>query len=226
MADPWEAVRALERRVKALEKATPLANASVGGGRLRFYDGGELLIEGGNLRVTGTGSVSGTFNVSGTLNVTGTTNLDGPVIIDGNTTVNGSLGITGPTVIAGDTDINGTLDVNGVTKITGNTTVSGNLQVNSPGQIKVGSNLTLAPATDGGAILLGAGKINANGTNMVLTAAGGVSIFTSGGNVQVSSTGSLSISNLPTTSDTRVPAGTIKTVGIAGTLYRTINGPA
>lgn len=226
LSDPWVEIKRLTARVRALEKATPLASSSVGRGRIRLYDGGELLIEGGNLRVTGTGSVSGTFNVSGTLNVTGTTNLDGPVIIDGNTTVNGSLGITGPTTMTGNTAISGTLAVNGPTKITGNTTLTGNLQVNAPGQIKVGANLTLAPATDGGAILLGGGKINANGTNMVLTAGGGVSIFTSGGNVQVSSTGSLSISNLPTTADTRVPAGTIKTVGIAGTLYRTINGPA
>lgn len=208
LSDPWVEIKRLTARVRALEKATPLASSSVGRGRIRLYDGGELLIQDGNLTVSGTGQITGTLNVSGTLNVTGTTNLDGPVVIDG------------------DTDINGTLDVNGATKITGATTVTGNLQVNAPGQIQVGANLTLAPATDGGAILLGGGKINANGTNLVLTADGGVSIFTAGGNVQVSSTGSLSISNLPTTADTRVPAGTIKTVGIAGTLYRTTGGPA
>lgn len=132
LGDPWDEIERLTARIRALEKATMLANASVGGGRLRFYDGGELLIEGGNLRVTGTGSVSGTFNVSGTLNVTGTTNLDGPVIIDGNTTVNGSLGITGPTTITGNTAISGTLAVNGATTLNNDLTLGSGRIVAGP----------------------------------------------------------------------------------------------
>ena len=175
LSDPWVEIKRLTARVRALEKATPLASSSVGRGRIRLYDGGELLIQDGNLTVSGTGQITGTLNVSGMLNVTGTTNLDGPVIIDGNTTVNGSLGITGPTVIAGDTDINGTLDVNGVTKITGNTTVSGNFNVTPPGKVTAG-NISIEPGTSGGTIKVGGATINLSGSVIVVYGPSGVRV--------------------------------------------------
>ena len=177
LGDPWDEIERLTARIRALEKATMLANASVGGGRLRFYDGGELLIEGGNLRVTGTGSVSGTFNVSGAFNVTGTTNLDGPVVIDGNTTVNGSLGITGPTTITGNTAISGALAVNGVTtlgselKVVGGKITSGNVSIEA-GKVHIGG-MILDPASHSGYLRMpNGGEVLGSGSNLELYSGG------------------------------------------------------
>lgn len=244
LGDPWDEIERLTARIRALEKATMLANASVGGGRLRFYDGGELLIEGGNLRVTGTGSVSGTFNVSGTLNVTGTSNLDGPVIIDGNTTVNGSLGITGPAVLTGDTDINGSLDVNGPTKMTGNTAISGTLAVNGAATLK--SDLTVNSA---GRIIVTGARGNTIIANSRMTFSNGAFIASDAGTsarltqgtgtctvdtgyaylgggtqgLEISTAAGFKFSGVPTVADNRVPQGTLKLVG--GALRSTTGGP-
>jgi len=85
----------LKARISALEKATPLANSSVERGRVRLYDGSELLIEDGNFTVSGTGTVTGTFNVTGTLGVTGALNSTGTF------TQTGPFNLTGTQTISG-----------------------------------------------------------------------------------------------------------------------------
>ena len=246
LGDPWDEIERLTARIRALEKATMLANASVGGGRLRFYDGGELLIEGGNLRVTGTGSVSGTFNVSGTLNVTGTTNLDGPVIIDGNTTVNGALGITGPTTITGNTTVNGALGITGPTTITGNTTISGALAVKGvttlDNELKVvGGKITAGNVRiQGGKVYVGSMILDPASHSGYLRMPNGGEVLGAGSNLELYSGGSgaknglsvtpagLSVTNVQSASNT----GGLKWLAwnsITGTVYAvdpSVGGPA
>lgn len=93
--DPYAELDKIMFRIRALEKATPLASASVGQGRLRMYDGGELLIEDGNLNVTGTATVGGTLDVTGTENVTGTMNVSGVENVTGTLNVDGNLNVSG-----------------------------------------------------------------------------------------------------------------------------------
>lgn len=150
------------RRLKRLETNTMLASASVGRGRLRFYDGSTLLIENGALNVTGTATIAGTLQVTGTTNLIGTTNISGPLNVTGATTISGQLNVTGPTsldgilTINGDTTITGQLDVTGPTNldgiltingdttitglldITGDTTVAGNFEITTGGLFKSG----------------------------------------------------------------------------------------
>ena len=87
-------IRELYRRLRDLETATPLSNASVGRGRLRMYDSSELLIEDGNLTISGTASVNGVLVGSGTFTWTGTTNLNGPTFVRDDLTVTSGGKIT------------------------------------------------------------------------------------------------------------------------------------
>lgn len=145
------------RRLKRLETNTMLASASVGRGRLRFYDGSVLLIENGALNVTGTATISGVLDVSGQTNLKGQVSVTGPMEISGttnitgNTNILGELNVTGPTTldgiteIGGDTTITGLLDVTGDTTIsgaldiTGDTTVAGNFEITTGGKFKAGT---------------------------------------------------------------------------------------
>lgn len=79
----------LLRRVAALEKASPLSNTSVERGRLRMYDGSELLIEDSNLTISGIATVDGQFVGTGTFHWTGPADLEGSVGVKGNMTVSG-----------------------------------------------------------------------------------------------------------------------------------------
>lgn len=147
---------AFAREMRQLALSTPLASASVGRGRLRFYDGSELLIEDGNLTVSGTATVTGeltgggTFSwtgpvtLTGTTTMTGTTDLNGPVNINGATTQNGALHITG------DTDVTGTLTVaNPGSIVAGNITIDTGgihgptVQLDAPDLFNVQSGLTI-----------------------------------------------------------------------------------
>src|SRR5690554_6893297 len=80
-------VAELKRMYRDLANATPLSSTSVGRGRLRMYDNSELLIEDGNLTITGTATVDGQLVGSGTFTWTGTTNLNGPTNVRGNMAV-------------------------------------------------------------------------------------------------------------------------------------------
>lgn len=83
----------LERRIKRLERGSPLAAASVGRGRVRFYDGSVLLIENGALQVTGTATITGTLESNGVLNANGVNNLRGENHLIGPTDVAGNFEI-------------------------------------------------------------------------------------------------------------------------------------
>ena len=83
------------RRLKRLETNTMLASASVGRGRLRFYDGSVLLIENGALNVTGTATISGVLDVSGITNLKGQVSVTGPMEISGTTNITGNTNIMG-----------------------------------------------------------------------------------------------------------------------------------
>lgn len=88
-------MRAMLKEMRALARATPLSNASVGRGRIRMYDNSVLLIEDGNLSVTGTATVTGTLQVAGELNGDGTITWSGPVNLNGLTKVTGDMSVEG-----------------------------------------------------------------------------------------------------------------------------------
>lgn len=141
------------RRLKRLETNTMLASASVGRGRLRFYDGSVLLIENGALNVTGTATIAGTLEVTGTTNLVGTTNISGPLNVTGVTSISGELGVTGPTnldgvtTINGDTTITGLLDITGDTNITGLLDVSGNTTISADLELLTGGKFIAGVTT-------------------------------------------------------------------------------
>lgn len=140
------------RRLKRLETNTMLASASVGRGRLRFYDGSTLLIENGALNVTGTATIAGVLDVTGTTNLAGTTNISGPLNVTGVTTISGQLGVTGPTnldgvtTINGDTTITGQLDVTGPTNIDGVLTINGDTSIT--GLLEITGDSTISGTLD------------------------------------------------------------------------------
>lgn len=165
----------LERRIRALETATPMNNAAIGRSGFEVYDGGTINVSNGNLVVSGTATISGVLNadgtvtlsgvigISGPLTVTGTTALNGPTTIGGNTTVtgtlttNGPLDVNGATTLDGNTTVTGTLTTNGPVNITGETTLTGDLNVVGAGNIQVGDNMLLLPGVAGGSIQFSAG---------------------------------------------------------------------
>lgn len=158
----------LERRIRRLERANPLSSSSLGRGRMRFYDGSELLIQNGALNVTGTATISGVLNVSGQTNlsgqvsVTGPMNITGTTTIGGNTSITGELVVTGPTTLDGVTEIGGDTTITGLLDVQGNTTISGKLDVTGPmstkGTLSVEGVTTLKNdlnVTSGGRIIAG-----------------------------------------------------------------------
>jgi len=208
------------RRLRQLETASPLQNASIGSNGLRVYDGGVITIQNGGLSVTGTASITGTLQADGTVAFTGTftqsgpttftgdTKLNGPTHINGNTDVTGDFKVTGPTHLQGATDVKGTLSVEGVS------TLKGDLNVTT-GKINVGSALTIDPAVDGGGLSFSTGaKLSNSSGGIGLQLGGAVSgvtsfgafMGTSGANILTSQadgivgvTGKLQVGTLPTT---------------------------
>lgn len=137
-------LRELERRIRRLERANPLSSSSLGRGRMRFYDGSELLIQNGALNVTGSATISGLLDVTGTTNLKGSVSVTGPMeisgttVITGNTNITGELNVTGPTTLDGITDIGGDTTITGLLDITGDTTVDGNFEILGNGLFKAG----------------------------------------------------------------------------------------
>jgi hypothetical protein len=149
----------LKKRLSALENATPLANSSVERGQLRMYSGSSLLIQDGNLSVTGTATIAGLLNGSGTVTWTGPSNWNGPVniggtcTITGNTTLNANLTLGTGSIKAGPITIDNQgayagriassssllLDVTGSTVVTSPLTVEG--KITAINDLDVGGNL-------------------------------------------------------------------------------------
>lgn len=212
--DPNRELRQIWRAIRQLQKATPLANASVGGGRLRFYDGGELLIEGGNLRVTGTAYVDGVLTVSGT--------LDGV----------GNFTWSGPWTLAGDGDITGNVDITGmltllselVVKAAGKITIEGadgpTVLQNSKLRLSNGSELKAS----------GSGVALTGGTSAVSVAPGIARLMNTGSGQGFESDGFYAgarVVGMPTIASSAaggLPAGAVYTNGPAGVLYRVVPG--
>lgn len=171
-------LRDWERRLRRLESANPLSHSSLGRGRMRFYDGSELLIENGALNVTGTATISGTLSVSGQTNLSGQTAITGPLNVTGTTTIGGNTNITGELVVTGPTTLDGETEIGGNTKVTGRldvtgpmstkgtlsvegvTTLNNDLNVTSGGKIKAGA-LEIEPA-NGGQINFTGGSLSAS----------------------------------------------------------------
>ena len=138
------------RRLRILETASPLQNASIGESGLRVYNGGVITIENGGLNVTGTATITGTLQADGTIALTGTLTQSGP------STFTGATGITGPLTVTGATHLNGTTDVAGNTTVTGDfTTVgpmktTGTLSVEGVTMLKNDLNVTTGKIVAGG----------------------------------------------------------------------------
>jgi len=145
------------KRLRQLESAAPLQNASIGAGGLRVYDGGVITIQNGGLSVTGTATITGTLQADGTITFTGTFNQSGPTTFTGDTKLNGPTHINGTTDIAGNVTTTGTFTQNGTTNLNGTTSVKGDMNVTGGGKIKIGSSMTLDPSVSSGALVFSNG---------------------------------------------------------------------
>ena len=154
------------RRLRQLETASPLQNASIGANSLRVYDGGVITIENGGLRVTGTATITGTLQADGTITFTGTFNQSGPTTFTGDTKLNG------PTHINGATDIKGSLSVEGAS------TLKGNLSVTGSGKITAGNTVIDPSASNGGVTFASGGGVGGNGGNVVVKGTGNAGLIT------------------------------------------------
>lgn len=176
----------LLRRVRDLERASPLNNASIGRNGLRVHSGGVITIQNGGLSVTGTAEVIGKLIGSGTLTWTGPVSFEGTTNLDGPTKVVGRMDVTGPMFVSGDTDINGSLD------ITGNTRLYGDMAVQAAGKISVG-NMRIGEGTHGsgkGVSFTNGGALSANGTSVEVYAATGGFLGVGTGSCSLSHNGS------------------------------------
>lgn len=138
LSDTWKELRTLKERVRQLETAIPLENASVTDGRVRFI-GGLLRVEAG-----------GRVEIVGTFRIEGISNFVGPVTIAGN------LGITGDTTVTGEFNLDGPWTISGAGDITGDVDVTGDFEVLGGGRIKVG-NVIITPG-NGGRMTIGTGS--------------------------------------------------------------------
>lgn len=124
----------LQERVRQLENAIPLENASVTDGRVRFI--------GGTLRVDSGGRVE----IVGTLDVQGTASVSGPL------TISGQLDVTGPATISESLHVGGNTTIDGTLDIGAETTLDSSLTVVQGGSVTVDGDLpvTLESVTNGG----------------------------------------------------------------------------
>ena len=158
----------LKARMTASENASPLANSSVERGRLRLYDGSLLLIENGNLTVSGTATITGILNGSGTVTWTGPSNWNGPTNIGGSCTITGTLQVDSTTTLNGNVTLNSNLTlgtgkiVAGVVTIDKLGTASGRIW--SSGQMVIdGTSIYLSSSTTVAGPLGVTGDLNVTG---------------------------------------------------------------
>ncbi|WP_426302779.1 hypothetical protein [Arthrobacter sp. R-11] len=200
----------IERRLYALEHASPLNNAAIGRSGLLVYDGGVITIENGGLDVTGTATVSGTLNVTGDTRLTGTTDIWGPLIVTGDTDLDGVTTITGDTTVTGNFNVDGPMKTTGTLSVEGLTTLKADLEVTT-GRIIAGS-ITIAPdvldgvisfdngarilaAADSLTLLKGTTSIDADGTRVRIDGTAGRHLDVDG--VGASVVGEFSVSTMP-----------------------------
>lgn len=146
LKDLVRGLRELAKRVRLLEVAVPLENASIDRGGLAVRSNEGLVVE-GSAKVVGWLVVTGTARVTGRLEGSGTFDWTGPLNAKGATT------------------ITGTLDVTGKTALKGETTVTGDLIVTGTGKLKVGTAITFDPTDAGGSMSFSSGaKIWAGAT--------------------------------------------------------------
>jgi hypothetical protein len=210
----------LLRRIERLERASPVNNTAIGRDGIEVYDGGVINISNGGLNVVGSGTFTGTLYANGTIAFTGTLTQSGPSTFTGDTSLNGPTHINGATDITGNTTVTGDFTVNGPMKTTGTlsvegvTTLKNDLNVTT-GKVKVGSAMTLDPATDGGGISFSTGAKLSNasggiglqmGSAVVGVTSYGASFGTPAANIValqadgiVGVTGKLQVGTLPTT---------------------------
>lgn len=190
---------------------TDLSSTTVERGNTHWAEGSNVNIDGflgvaGTQRVTGLLDVTGTFNGSGTNNMDGTNNLSGdnnfsgindftgPTTMSGTFEQNGESTFNGPTHFNGSVDITETLDVTAETRLRGETTVESDLNVINNGKIKVGTNMTLTPSSDGGSILFQDGSQVTSVGGTVQSKSSGSGRVTAGLNSAAISTGNALIS--------------------------------
>lgn len=131
------------RRLRVLETASPLQNASIGANGLRVYDGGMITIENGGLRVTGTAEIIGRLFASGQV-----------VLV-------GEVVISGPLDVSGDADVSGVMTVlNDLIIAAGGKLTAGSIELNPDGSAKFG-NMAVSPE---GKITSGTAEINPDGS--------------------------------------------------------------
>lgn len=161
-------LRDLLRRVRALEKATPLNNASIGRNGLRVHDGGRITIENnGGITITGP---DGQLIGSGTIDWTGPVNLKGDTDITGDTTISGALDVSGLVSLLSDL----------LVKAGGQITVEGSIPM------QFGASVLGIP----GVSFTGGGGLVGNGSGAALF--GGEGVGSGAAVVTTSSTASLS----------------------------------
>lgn len=191
----------LKRRIAALEKATPLASASITRGRLRVASTEGLVVE-------GSAKVSGTLNVSGILTGLGSFLWNGIVTLTSTFTSNGPW------------------NLNGAGTITGNSTQTGDMTVNGGGKIVIAGSvpMTLGITSNGkpGAEFSG-GRMSSDGSRIALESGsatvGAASTFASisfGSSAVVAQSDSVYLFNLPTSTN----APNLYWSSATGKLYR------
>lgn len=176
LSDPWAEIRALKERVRILETATPLQDASVTRGRLRVASADGFVAEAvpggapavrvtglqvvdGVLRVTGTLEGGGTWSWSGTLTQTGTTNLNGPWNLNGVGTIAGDVTATGTLTQNGPWNLVGLGTITGDVTQTGNTTQQGNVTLTGGGKITVAGSDPIVIAQESGQAKIKVGSV-------------------------------------------------------------------
>ena len=147
LSDALKKLRELQDRVRQLETAIPLENASVTEGRVRFI--------GGTLRVDSGGRVE----IVGTLHVEGTTQFIGNVTLQGPWTFSGDGDITGDVTLSGDM----TVDSGGEIRV-GTSNVLRIRRDGANGIIEIGdSRISITPS----------GAVSVSGPGVSLQATGG-----------------------------------------------------
>ena len=176
----------MKRDIRKLKSSLRLEAAAIDEGGLTVISDNPGLVVQGLLRVTGVEIVSGELQLTGELTV------------------------NGPWTLAGNGDITGNVD------LIGDMDVTGDINVTGAGRVKVGSNLTLNPATSGGAIEFGSSDIVESGGALVISRGSysvalqpsGIQITAAGFTISLTSSG-IRLSGIPTVSGSGLPTNAL-----------------